>query len=399
MKNKKLILLYSLVGFSLLLFNFNCECTSDPTSSSSDTSKVLKGNYTTDVTLEADSTWTLQGTVKFQDGTVLTIEEGVTIKGDSSVLSYLIIDRGAKIMAIGTAAKPIVFTSDLTAGNRSSQDWGGIVINGYATINNGSGTPKVKSGEGDSGDYGGNDDTDNSGRLEYIRIEFAGKQFDDENELNGLALQGVGSGTVIENIHLHNCSDDGIEMFGGTVNLHNVISTANGDDQIDCTGGWRGDLVNAFVAPIGGDKGLEFDGNGDDNEATPYTTVNINNIIYLDNQNASGDDAFRFREGARVNLTHAYIAGATGYGIDIVDDLTRVSVTNVTIEKSGGSISVTNTPTVSVDPDTVVSNHMQTTLTGGLTLDPFATKSTLDQGASNFFTAAATNANFTNASF
>ena len=306
MQNKKIILFYLLVGFSLLLFGFGCSCTSEPNTSSS-SAFVLKGSYSSNVTLEEDSTWTLQGLVKFKSGTTLTIKSGVTVKGDHSVLSYLVIECGAKIMAIGTAEKPIVFTSDLSMGNRSSQDWGGIVINGYATINNGSGTPKVQSGEGDSGLYGGDNDNDNSGKLRYVRIEFAGKKFDAENELNGLALQGVGSATVIENIHLHNCADDGIEMFGGTVNLSNVISTANGDDQIDCTGGWRGNLVNAFVAPVGGDKGLEFDGNSSDNIATPKTIVNISNIVYLDNKNISSNDAFRFREGAEVNLTKVYI--------------------------------------------------------------------------------------------
>ena len=374
MKNKKLhLLLTSLLSLTFLLL-FNCECEEIQPENGGE-SYILTGEYNSNITLDNGNIWTLRGTVRFNTGATLTIEPGVTIQGDSSQLSYLIIDRGAKIIAEGTADSPILFTSDLPKRQRSSQDWGGIVINGNASINGGSGTPKKQQGEGESGEYGGDNDSDSSGKLKYVRVEFAGKEFTQDNQLNGIALQGVGSGTVIENVHLHNCYDDGIEMFGGTVNLKNIISTGNGDDQIDCTDGWQGNLVNVFVAPLGGDKGLEFDGNGDDNEAQPLTIVNVSNLIYIDNTNENGNDALRFREGARVNITNAYIVGATRNGINISQATTVINLDNVLIEQSTVSLSVEDSATVNKQTN-VTENHTKIA-TGGFDLSRFSSKKSL----------------------
>lgn len=265
---------------------------------------VLEGTYTTDVTIAADTKVLLRGTVLFDSGATLTISNGVTLYGDPTVFSYLIIDQGADIIANGTESSPITFTSILDAGSRSQQDWGGIIINGYAVINSGD----TAEGEGDSGEYGGTDDADNSGSLTYVRVMFAGKDFNSENELNGLALQGVGSGTVLSNLQFHNNKDDGIEFFGGKVDAHYIISTGNGDDQIDATEGWRGTVNYAIAAAIVGDKGLEIDNNGSDNLAIPQTYAQWNNVTVV----AGDRDAARLREGSSNIIVDSIFASTTG---------------------------------------------------------------------------------------
>lgn len=308
------------------------------------------------VTVTADAEITLKGTVVFESGSKLVVNEGATIKGDTSVLSYLIIDRGADIEAIGTQAKPITFTSSKADGSRGAQDWGGIIINGYAKINSGD----TAQGEGDSGTYGGTDDADNSGTLKYVRVMFAGKDFSSDNELNGIALQGVGSGTTLEYIQVHNNKDDGIEMFGGNVNIRYLMSTANGDDQIDATDGWRGTVQFAVAAPITGDKGLEHDGNST-TTATPYTEVYYANLTVVrgDTPSDSSDanSAIRNREGAKITYYNTFVgdySGTAGNAIskclDNSDDTATITVdSSVHVNACGSTTSgtVSGAPTSS----------------------------------------------------
>ena len=135
----------------------------------------------------------LQGAVFVRDGATLTIEPGTTIMGDTEGKGTLIVAQDAMIMAEGTAMQPIIMTSPQELGGRGPQDWGGLILNGRATLNVDGG---ISEGEGDTGTFGGGenpDDTDNSGNLQYVRVEFAGIEFSPENELNGIAFQGVGS--------------------------------------------------------------------------------------------------------------------------------------------------------------------------------------------------------------
>ena len=150
---------------------------------------------------------------------ILEIEAGTTIYGDSATNGTLVIARGSQIHAHGTAAAPIVMTSDQLEGERARGDWGGLIINGYAPLNIEGGEAE---GEGDTGTYGGDDPTDSSGILEYVRVEFAGTEFSPDNELNGIAFQGVGSGTTVENVMVKFNKDDGLEFFGGTVEVKYV---------------------------------------------------------------------------------------------------------------------------------------------------------------------------------
>lgn len=325
---------FPLAVFAALMvaFIFNCETSSSDEPESKDVTlsdgDKLQGTYSKNVTVEADVTITLSGVVKFEKGYTLTIKEGVTVKGDTSKLSYLIIDRGAKIEAVGTAAKPVVFTSDKTAGGRAPGDWGGIVINGYAPINNGSGTPPEADGEGDSGKYGGNKADDNSGTLKYVRIEFAGKIFSGTDELNALALQGVGSGTTVEYVQLHKGSDDGIEMFGGTVNLKYIIASENEDDQIDFTGGWTGMVQWAVSAPRGkSDSGIEGDGNSKAPAATPLSTPVFFNYTFVRGDGADKKGA-RFKAGAQPKIYSSYFNGLDAKNI-VTDDSATGTVVKV----------------------------------------------------------------------
>lgn len=266
------------------------------------------------VDVAASATVTLSGTVKFCPGSIFRIGAGATIKGDkgATTTSYLVIDRGAAIKAVGTAANPITFTSSEAVSARASGDWGGIVINGKATINAGTGEAD---GEGDSGKYGGTVDTDNSGTLQYVRIQFGGKIFSGTNELNGIAFQGVGSGTTVDHIHVHKGKDDGMEFFGGTVNAKYIVSTANEDDQIDWTNGYRGKLQFVIAAPVGAgtDTGFEMDNNETNFTATPLANPTIYNItVVKGNDGNLAKRGMRFRRGTRATLGNAYIANKSG---------------------------------------------------------------------------------------
>ena len=199
------------------------------------------GEYTEDLHLTNDTLWILNGAVFIgtkdnPDNTnAIFIEPGTRIIGiEESLLGIL---RGAKIYAEGVPHAPIVMTGANTASNRdtagSSGDWGGMTINGKAPINTCETFGQCTAdGEGESGPYGGDDENDSSGVLRYVRVQFAGFKYSDINELNGIAFQGVGRGTVVENVQVHANQDDGVEFFGGTVNARNLVLTEIEDDSV-----------------------------------------------------------------------------------------------------------------------------------------------------------------------
>ena len=206
---------------------------------------VIEGSITGNRTFVAESTYVLKGFVKVENGAVLTILPGTRIVGDTTTLgSSLYVLRGGKLMAEGTAEKPIVFTSQRSAPNRKPGDWGGIVIVGNATINRSvsslltEGPPNAAA----QNYAGGQNDDDSSGSLRYVRIEFAG--FDVSGglgqELNSLSLYAVGRGTKLQYVQVHAGLDDGFEWFGGTVDGQYLVSSETGDDHFDWTEGYRG---------------------------------------------------------------------------------------------------------------------------------------------------------------
>ena len=172
---------------------------------------TLTGNITSDATLTEGNTYRLSGGLHVKAGATLRIEPGVeVIAVDDEIPDYILIEQGAKIDAQGTAAHPIVMTSEL----KESGAWGGIHICGYAHTNAGTG---VLSEIGNA-PYGGDNDADNSGTLRYIRLEYTGFALDEEHEANGVSFYGVGNGTTVEYLQAYKGSDDGFEFFGGSVN-------------------------------------------------------------------------------------------------------------------------------------------------------------------------------------
>lgn len=206
---------------------------------------TISGAITANRTLSRDTTYTLSGYVKVQNGVTLTIQPGTRIVGDTTVPgSSLWILRGARLVAEGTATQPIVFTSARSAGNRAPGDWGGIILIGNARINRTATSVLTEGGAaGQAENYaGGTNDADNSGSLRYVRIEFAG--FDISSgagqELNGLSMYAVGSGTRVEYVEVLAGLDDSFEWWGGTVDGRYLISAESGDDHFDWTEGYRG---------------------------------------------------------------------------------------------------------------------------------------------------------------
>jgi hypothetical protein len=209
---------------------------------------TIDEDITTDRTLYSDTTYTISGFVHVTNGATLTIQPGTLIIGDYDILgSSLFVLRGANIVADGgSSATPIVFTSEQAPGARQAGDWGGLLIVGNGIINRGD--PVILEGTGTNAQNyevnyaGGNDNTDGSGTLRYVRIEFAGYGPAADQELNGLTLAAVGSGTTIEYVEVLNGLDDSFEWFGGAVDAKFLVSYESGDDHFDMSEGYRGRL-------------------------------------------------------------------------------------------------------------------------------------------------------------
>jgi hypothetical protein len=196
-----------------------------------------------------------------------------------------VITRGAKIIADGTKDKTIVFTSSQAEGSRTAGWWGGLLILGKAQVNAGKKVPPAPSSDEaifeaftsaiTEGFFGGNDAHDNSGTLRYVRIEFAGFNFINDREFNNLTLCGVGDGTTIDYVQLHGGSDDGIELFGGTVNVKHIVSSQNQDDGFDTDNGWRGKAQFVIVQNISHPAGLAEASNGYESDNFPDGVAGI----------------------------------------------------------------------------------------------------------------------------
>lgn len=281
--------------------------------------KKIEGTINEDLVLNSSSNWLLSGGVFIESGNSLIINGGQIIYADPSVTTFLSIKQGAKIFAEGSNTNPIVFTP--LKSNPTFGDWGGIIINGYADINTG----LTAEGEGGTGIYGGNNDQDNSGILRYVRVEYAGKILGTDNELNGFSFNGVGSGTIVEYIQAYKGSDDGIEFFGGTVNVRYAVSSENQDDSFDWTHGWRGKGQYWYVQQglNGGDRGIEADNNSDDNTATPYSEPTLSNITLNGVDDGDGlNEGIRLREGTKGKIYYANVTGFAKYGVRVSEQTT-----------------------------------------------------------------------------
>lgn len=269
---------------------------------------LLKGELTQDITLQTGKTYTLSGGYTVKPGATLYIQEGVTIKAvDDDIVDYILVEQGAKINAVGTAAKPIVMTSDL----QKPGAWGGIHICGKAPIN----VTEAKSEIGDAS-YGGTLAADNSGVLKYVRVEYAGYTFSEEKEANGFTFYGVGSGTTVEYCQAYKGSDDGFEFFGGTLNVKYLVSTSNSDDSFDWTEGWagKGQFLVAYQEPqtsLGYDCDclIEADNNSKNFAITPVSCPTLANVTLIGNGSATGKRGIRLRAGTKAKIYNTLVKG------------------------------------------------------------------------------------------
>ncbi len=305
----------------------DCCCEYAPVNPPGSNVVQVTANITTNTTWTSSNKYVLNGFIYVEDGATLTIEPGTIIKGDKPSKGTLIIKRGGKIMAEGTAAQPIVFTSNQPAGSRDYGDWGGIIICGRAPHNQPS-DPIVEGGV--DAQYGGTDPEDNSGVLKYVRIEFCGIPFQPNQEINGLTLGAVGRGTTIENIQVSYSGDDSYEWFGGTVNAKRLIAFRGWDDDLDQDFGWQGkvqfavSLRDPMIADQSSSNGFECDNDAAGNAVTPYSQGTWSNVsIFGPKQTASTNiseqyaRALHLRRNARTRVFNSVFAGyPTGLYID-----------------------------------------------------------------------------------
>ena len=287
--------------------------------------KKLEGIINENLSLDLNEKWLLSGGVFVDENARLSINEGGTVYADTEVTTFLSIKQGGEMFIQGESTNPIIFTP--LTDNPTYGDWGGIIVNGYATINTGFNAE----GEGGTGIYGGDNDNDDSGILRYVRVEYAGKVLGTDNELNGFSFNGVGDGTIIEYIQAYKGSDDGIEFFGGTVNVRYAVSTHNQDDSFDWTHGWRGKGQYWLVqqGPDGGDRGIEADNNGDDNLLEPYSNPTLSNLTLIGVDDGDGlNTGMRLREGTKGKIFNTYVTGFPKYGIRVSDEVTLQNVEN-----------------------------------------------------------------------
>nr|WP_297787158.1 multidrug transporter [uncultured Allomuricauda sp.] len=307
----------------------------------------LSGVYTSDLLLDADTEYIVTGPVLIADGATMTVPAGMTIKAEPvGVNAYIAIQQGARIVANGTASNPIVFTSN--AANPSSGNWGGIVLCGRAPINStADGSEDTATTEVGGLSFGGNTPGDDSGSLQYVRIEYAGGAIDGNAELNGLSVYGVGTGTTIDYVQVYEGSDDGFEFFGGTVEASHLVVVNSEDDSIDWTEGFVGSLTDVYVQHgTSHDKAFECDGYNTDfsNEGGYFSAPTVTNVTIV-GVNDGTSEAIRLRAGTQGTFTNVVFndfdeafdldgdAGDNPTGQGVLDDLLNavdVTFNNVT---------------------------------------------------------------------
>ena len=334
---------FSLLLLSAFLFFAACDeeeddSDTDSTSQTTDTTGIVQG-VVTDASLRSAmgaakrsvfwrGTVILDGPVYVQDGETLTIQAASVIKGrakpEGQTASSLIIARGGKLIAEGTKESPIIFTYEEDPLDGSTPPstrgrWGGVIILGKASLNS---TPATTSIEGiptteERGKYGGTEDSDNSGSLRYLSIRHGGAVIGANNEINGLTLGGVGSGTTIEYIEVIGNKDDGIELFGGRVNLRYLISAYNADDAVDYDEGYRGFcqfvILHQDPGAEAADRGFECDGGTTPEDAEPYATPIFVNVTLRGNRTKR---VATFRDNAGGFFYNSLFTGSAK-GIDI----------------------------------------------------------------------------------
>ena len=342
--------------------NYDAEATKDDGSCETVVTNqfTLSGNITENKTLDAAQVWTLSGRVAVTAGNTLTIEPGTIIKalpGTGSNASTLIIAQGAKLMAMGTESQPIIFTSDSddisvgqTSGTSLNENvrgmWGGVIVLGNAPISVSSGITAQIEGVPASdinGLYGGTDAADNSGIIQYVSIRHGGAEIGEGNEINGLTLGGVGTGTTVDHVEVIGNVDDGIEFFGGTVNASELLVWAQGDDGLDIDQAYAGTISNSMVIlNEASDHALEIDG-PEGSASGSFTLNNITLIGATAECSATGVDGeiADYRKAATGANNNIYIYNfAEGKDVELDADADATTYNNGTLTFSNWEITV-----------------------------------------------------------
>lgn len=273
---------------------------------------ALNGVYNEDIVLTNETTWVLDGLVRVGNdnaqSSTLRIEPGTVLVGGSSGTPYLYISPGSKIIANGTPWAPIVLTSALDGfggdGSPSPGDLGGLVVSGNAPANACPEAPYNCFSEFDQTQrFGGNEPHDSSGEISYFQIRYAGIEFQPDSEVNSFTFQAVGDNTTVHHIQAYRGADDGIEFFGGTVNVNNVVVTQGGDDAIDWDLGYSGYLQYGLVvhgSGFGEDYAIEGASNGDNFDAMPRATPIVANYSFIGNGNGSSGILLKEGSGGQI---------------------------------------------------------------------------------------------------
>jgi hypothetical protein len=302
----------------------------------------LVGKITSPKELDANVVYDLIGPVIVEEGGSLTIPAGTRIQAVDGFSCYILVARGGKIFVNGTAEKPVTMTS----GNEkpAAEDWGGLIINGAAPLAGGTeGSTEINTNYM----YGGTNADDNSGVVKFLKIEYTGARNGANIEHNGLTLNGVGRGTEIHDIFIPNGADDGIEFFGGTVDVSDLLVVNSDDDMFDMTQGWVGTLKNCygiwetgFTSGESDPSGVEADGNFDGNSPaqTGQSDFTIENMTIVNN-GVDMNNILKIRRGATATIINALVEGTgtvkeTGFVVDMTDSkgngstASKISITN-----------------------------------------------------------------------
>jgi hypothetical protein len=333
LRNLLSISLVSALVFSATSCSSNDDSSTKPESSFVLNPNDLSGDITSgEVVLSNDKVYQLTGDLIVKDGASLIIKAGTRI--EASGIAYIAVEQGGKIYIEGTKDNPVVMTSL----DKKPGSWGGLVICGKAPINKADQASAEVSGL----TYGGTDVNDNSGSIKYLRIEYSGYAYNSEKEFNGLSMFGVGKGTTIEYVQVHEGSDDGFEWFGGTVDARYLVSSGNEDDQFDWTEGWNGTGEYWYsVQGLGrGNRGIEADNNSNNRAASPISAPTISNLTLVGlgiENGGSENQAMKLREGTNGIFSNVFISNFKT-GIDVQHDETLNAVgsglklTNVTFD-------------------------------------------------------------------
>lgn len=297
---------------------------------------LVEDSVLSDTLWTADTRWRLTEVVYVEAGAKLVIEPGTTVVGDAG--AALVVTRDSRLEARGREDDPVVFTSSLPAGERYAGAWGGVVLLGGAPVNLADARIEGVDEDETRGDFGGSDPEANCGVLEHVRIEFAGYEAYLDNELNGLTLGGCGSSTIVRAVQVHRTLDDGVEMFGGTVDLREVLVTQPGDDGLDWDMGWTGRAQFVIVQEPtdAGDNGIEADNYEEAMDALPRSSPVLSNVTLIGaGPVETAQRGYLLRHGTAGELLNFLVWGYNLEAADLRDAETIQQVTDGALDVRG----------------------------------------------------------------